>query len=69
VNASIPVKEPTFEREGLAWLKALLEEVSFVKDVKVRAHPAEYGLGRLVSPAQTSVSTKHNHLHTSDEVL
>ena len=43
VNAMIPVNEAAFEREGLARLKALLEEVPFVKDVKVRAQPDDRG--------------------------
>ena len=43
VNMAIPVNEAVFEREGLARLKALLEEVPFVKDVKVRAQLDDHG--------------------------
>jgi len=35
VNNTIPLNESAFEREGLARLKALLQEVPFVKSVKV----------------------------------
>ncbi len=37
------MNEAAFKREGLAQLKTLLEEVPFVKDVKVRARPDDHG--------------------------
>lgn len=43
MNIAIPVNEAAFEREGLARLRALLEEVPFVKGVKVESQRGDHG--------------------------
>lgn len=43
VNKTIPLNQSTFEQEGLSRIKALLEEVSFVKKVKVEAQSDDRG--------------------------